>query len=200
MNYIPHCLKRLVKQSERTEQETGFTRSVYRYISVVEVLPKNFATSMSQIGMTKPRILYIRIYKSAWQNQRLVKSISLIGQLTVSSLQVATNFEKRHSDVIETIETLIKGCAEKSADLFIESTYVQAIENLLRETSDEKSANLTFVYLNIQNPWFLLVFEFHLQKRACSDVSVELYTTFLPFALVNKIDVRQMAGFKAICL
>ena len=47
------------------------------------------------------------------------------GQLTVSSLQVATNFEKRHSDVIEAIETLIKGCAEKSADLFIETKYQQ---------------------------------------------------------------------------
>ncbi len=40
------------------EQETGFTRrSVYRYISVVEVLPKNFVTSMSQIGMTKLTLL-----------------------------------------------------------------------------------------------------------------------------------------------
>ena len=47
---------RLVKQSERTEQEleTEFSRmNVYRYISVVEVLPKNFVQSIGQIGMTK---------------------------------------------------------------------------------------------------------------------------------------------------
>lgn len=48
------------------------------------------------------------------------------GKLTVSSLQVATDFKKRHTDVCEAIETLIKGCAEKSADLFIETKYQQA--------------------------------------------------------------------------
>lgn len=101
--------------------------NVYKYISIAEKLSDDFVNSSLQIGMTKPRILYIRIYKSAWQNQRLVKSISLIGQLTVSSLQVATNFEKRHSDVIE------------------------AIENLLGETSDEKSANLTAQISVIKN-------------------------------------------------
>jgi len=47
------------------------------------------------------------------------------GRLTVSSLQVATDFKKRHTDVCETIETLIRGCAEKSADLFIETKYQQ---------------------------------------------------------------------------
>lgn len=47
------------------------------------------------------------------------------GKLTVSSLQVATDFKKRHTDVCEAIETLIKGCAEKSADLFIETKYQQ---------------------------------------------------------------------------
>lgn len=45
------------------------------------------------------------------------------GILTTSSVQVAKDFEKRPSDVNEAIETLIKGCAEKSADLFIESSY-----------------------------------------------------------------------------
>lgn len=47
------------------------------------------------------------------------------GRLTVSSLQVATDFKKRHTDVCEAIETLIRGCAEKSADLFIETKYQQ---------------------------------------------------------------------------
>lgn len=46
------------------------------------------------------------------------------GTLTVPSMQVAENFGKRHSDVVEAIEELKKGVVEKSADLFIESTYV----------------------------------------------------------------------------
>lgn len=45
------------------------------------------------------------------------------GVLTTSSVQVAKDFEKRLSHVNEAIESLIEGCAEKSADLFIESSY-----------------------------------------------------------------------------
>ena len=45
------------------------------------------------------------------------------GKPTVSSIQVAKDFEKRLSHVNEAIESLIEGCAEKSADLFIESSY-----------------------------------------------------------------------------
>ena len=37
------------------------------------------------------------------------------GVLTVSSLQIAEDFEKRHTDVCEAIETLIKGCTDFSA-------------------------------------------------------------------------------------
>ncbi|MDE6426408.1 MAG: Rha family transcriptional regulator [Ruminococcus sp.] len=54
-----------------------------------------------------------------------IKITNKDGRLTVSSLQVATDFKKRHSDVCEAIETLIRGCAEKSADLFIETKYQQ---------------------------------------------------------------------------
>lgn len=40
------------------EQETGFTRmNVYRYISIAEKLPRDFVTSMLQIGMTKLTLL-----------------------------------------------------------------------------------------------------------------------------------------------
>ena len=45
------------------------------------------------------------------------------GTLTVSSLQVAEDFEKEHRNVVQAIEELKKGVAEKSADLFIESSY-----------------------------------------------------------------------------
>lgn len=51
------------------------------------------------------------------------------GQLVVSSREVAKNFEKLHKDVLEAIERLIEGVAEKSADpqndalLFIPSEY-----------------------------------------------------------------------------
>ena len=44
------------------------------------------------------------------------------GQLTVSSLQVATNFEKRHCDVIEAIEN-IKTENSVVTKMFIESAY-----------------------------------------------------------------------------
>mgnify|MGYP004656481201 CR=1 FL=1 len=43
---------------EYCERETGFTRmNVYRYISIVEKLPRDFVTSMLQIGMTKLTLL-----------------------------------------------------------------------------------------------------------------------------------------------
>lgn len=45
------------------------------------------------------------------------------GELVVSSREVATNFEKQHKHVLESIENLKEGVAEKSANLFIESTY-----------------------------------------------------------------------------
>ena len=45
------------------------------------------------------------------------------GTVTVSSLQVAEDFEKEHRNVVQAIEELKKGVAEKSADLFIESSY-----------------------------------------------------------------------------
>ena len=43
------------------------------------------------------------------------------GQPVVSSREVANNFEKQHKHVLECIENLKEGVAEKSADLFIES-------------------------------------------------------------------------------
>lgn len=45
------------------------------------------------------------------------------GKLVVSSREVAENFEKNHKDVLESIDQLSKGVAEKSADLFYETTY-----------------------------------------------------------------------------
>lgn len=45
------------------------------------------------------------------------------GVLTVTSRQVAYDFEKRHSDIIVSIEKLLKGCAEKFVDLFIKTEY-----------------------------------------------------------------------------
>lgn len=55
------------------------------------------------------------------------------GRLTVSSLQVATDFGKQHKYVLEFIDELKKGVAEKSADLFIEKTYQeQAVVQVLR--------------------------------------------------------------------
>jgi len=41
-----------------------------------------------------------------------------------TSLLVAEKFEKNHRDVLEAIDELVKGVAEKSADLFHETTYV----------------------------------------------------------------------------
>ena len=45
------------------------------------------------------------------------------GKLVVSSREVARNFEKEHKHVLDSIDSLIEGVAEKSADLFISSTY-----------------------------------------------------------------------------
>ena len=41
-----------------------------------------------------------------------------------TSLLVSEKFEKNHRDVLEAIDELVKGVAEKSADLFHETTYV----------------------------------------------------------------------------
>lgn len=45
------------------------------------------------------------------------------GKLVVGSREVASNFQKNHRDVLESIRNLIDGVAEKSADLFIEAEY-----------------------------------------------------------------------------
>lgn len=45
------------------------------------------------------------------------------GKPVVSSREVANNFEKKHKHVLESIENLKEGVAEKSAGLFIESKY-----------------------------------------------------------------------------
>lgn len=45
------------------------------------------------------------------------------GQIVVSSRMVAERFGKQHKHVLDNIEELIKGVAEKSADLFISSKY-----------------------------------------------------------------------------
>lgn len=60
------------------------------------------------------------------QMNNLVASIEVKeyeGQPVVSSREVANNFEKQHKHVLECIENLKEGVAEKSADLFIESKY-----------------------------------------------------------------------------
>lgn len=54
----------------------------------------------------------------------LVKILNHDGTLVVSSRQVAENFEKNHRDVLASIDDLIKGVAENSADLFIPSEYI----------------------------------------------------------------------------
>ena len=46
------------------------------------------------------------------------------GQLVVSSRQIARDFGKDHKHVLDGIDSLVKGVAEKSADLFIPSEYI----------------------------------------------------------------------------
>ena len=45
-------------------------------------------------------------------------------EVVTSSLVVADNFEKSHKHVLESIDNLLEGLAEKSATLFHESTYI----------------------------------------------------------------------------
>jgi len=45
------------------------------------------------------------------------------GNPVTTSLLVAEKFEKNHRDVLEAIDGLVEGVAEKSADLFIETSY-----------------------------------------------------------------------------
>lgn len=52
-----------------------------------------------------------------------IKLIKQNGQVVVSSRKIAENFEKEHRNVLQSIEEIKKGVAEKSADLFIESKY-----------------------------------------------------------------------------
>lgn len=52
-----------------------------------------------------------------------VKLSNQNGQVVVSSRLIAKDFEKQHKHVLDSIEEIKKGLAEKSADLFIESQY-----------------------------------------------------------------------------
>lgn len=45
-------------------------------------------------------------------------------QAVTTSLKIAKDFKKSHKDVLEAIDGLIRGLAEKSADLFREDTYI----------------------------------------------------------------------------
>ena len=51
------------------------------------------------------------------------------GNIATNSLLVAEKFGKNHRDVLSSIDDLIKGLAEKSADLFQESEYVHPQNN-----------------------------------------------------------------------
>lgn len=53
----------------------------------------------------------------------IVKILNQNGKLVVTSRQIARDFQKDHKHVLDSIDTLVKGVAEKSADLFIETTY-----------------------------------------------------------------------------
>ena len=46
------------------------------------------------------------------------------GNLVVNSREVAENFEKEHKHVLDSIDVLVRGVAENSADLFIQSEYI----------------------------------------------------------------------------
>lgn len=45
-------------------------------------------------------------------------------QVVTSSRNIARDFNKKHKDVLEAIDSIIKGVAEKSATLFFETTYI----------------------------------------------------------------------------
>lgn len=53
----------------------------------------------------------------------LIKIMNQDGQLVVTSRQIARDFKKDHKHVLDSIDTLVKGVAQKSANLFIETTY-----------------------------------------------------------------------------
>lgn len=53
----------------------------------------------------------------------LIKITNQEGNLVVSSREVARNFEKEHKHVLESIDNLLEGLAEKSTTLFYETKY-----------------------------------------------------------------------------
>lgn len=55
--------------------------------------------------------------------QEIIKIENIEGDLRVSSRLIAEHFEKQHKHVLDAIEEIKKGVAEKSADLFKESKY-----------------------------------------------------------------------------
>lgn len=75
------------------------------------------------------------------------------GSLVVGSREIANNFEKNHRDVLESIDQLSKGVAEKSADLFIESNY-----------QHEQNKQVYREYLLTRDGFSLLVMGFTGQK------------------------------------
>lgn len=56
----------------------------------------------------------------------LIKIINQEGNLVVGSREVAENFEKEHKHVLESIDNLVEGLAEKSTTLFYETTYIHS--------------------------------------------------------------------------
>jgi Rha family phage regulatory protein len=56
----------------------------------------------------------------------LINIINQEGNLVVSSREVAENFEKEHKHILESIDNLVLGLAEKSTTLFYETTYIHS--------------------------------------------------------------------------
>ena len=62
--------------------------------------------------------------KEGMQMSDLINITNQNGNLVVRSREVAENFEKEHKHVLEAIDNLKVGVAEKSTDLFWETTYI----------------------------------------------------------------------------
>lgn len=83
----------------------------------------------------------------------LIKINNKDGVLTVSSRQVANDFEKEHKHILDSIDQLVMGVAEKSADLFIPTVY-----------SHEQNKQTYREYLLTRDGFSLLVMGFTGQK------------------------------------
>ena len=113
------------------EKETGFKRrNVYRYIEIVEKLPSDFVSSMTQIGMTKLQLLTTLDDE---QRAEITENTDL-ESTTVKELKAQIDSVKKQNDILKNErDRALKSNEDASHQVFMADKKVLEMKNKVSE-------------------------------------------------------------------